>query len=60
MEAATKMFNFIKDVEFPVSREDLIDYAEEHDIPQDVLDRLEDLPERMYESYFDVIKELVM
>lgn len=49
--------NFIKSIDFPASKQELISSAEENDAPQAVLDRLEELPDREFESATDVMKE---
>ncbi len=54
------IYNFIKEIDFPASKQDLILAAEEHDAPQQVIDKLHDLPDREYESVADVVKEAVV
>lgn len=43
---------------FPLSAIELIDYAQEHDASEDVLDQLQAIPERIYNSIFDVNRGL--
>lgn len=50
--------NFIKGISFPCSKQDLIDDAEENDAPDSILNMLEKLPERQYESVNDVIESV--
>lgn len=58
--SATNIYNFLKDIDFPVTKQEIITYAEEHDVSEVILDRLEQLPDRLYESMADLMKEAVM
>ena len=48
--------DFLKEVDFPATKQDLIDYAEDNNLPQEVVDKLEDLPDKEYNSFTDLIK----
>lgn len=58
--SATSIYNFLKDVDFPVTKQEIITYAEDHDASEVILDRLEQLPDREYQSMSDLLKEAVM
>ena len=56
MEAAR---GWIDGVDFPATKLDLIDAAEEAGAPNDVIERLQQLGREQYESRADVEQELV-
>ena len=43
-------------IEFPVSKKDLVDHANGNKADQDVMDILQQMPEREYASMADVMK----
>lgn len=43
---------------FPLSAIELIDYAQENDASEDVLDQLQAIPERIYNNIYDVNRGL--
>ena len=45
-------------MDYPASKEDLVEHAEGNDADQEVLSFLRNLPERNYESPADVNKEM--
>ncbi len=45
-------------VDYPASKEDLVEHAEGKDADEDVLSFLRDLPDRKYETPADVNKEM--
>lgn len=47
---------FIKDLQFPTTKQELLTTAEDNDAPPQILDRLQKLPDREYESITDVIE----
>jgi hypothetical protein len=49
---------WIEGVEFPATKLDLIDAAEERDAPQDVIERLQALEQEQYESADELRGEL--
>lgn len=61
MAKATNVWSFLKDVDFPATKDELIGYAEESNVSEDMINQMDDrLEDRAYSSYTDVIKELVM
>lgn len=46
----------LKGIDFPASKQDLIEYAEENDAPDDVIDVLEHFPDETYHSMAEVIQ----
>jgi hypothetical protein len=57
-ENLSEFDKFIDDLEFPVSKEEMLDVAHLTDAPKEVLKILENLPERDYESPMDARQEL--
>ena len=51
---------FLNEAEFPATRQDLINYAEDNNLPQDVIDKIHDLPDRQYDSYADLVRGTVL
>lgn len=45
-----------RDFDFPATKQELIDYAEDHNVPDAVMDVLYDLPDREFSSMADVLK----
>jgi len=47
---------FLKGIDFPCSKQDLIDHAENNNAPQDVISTLNSLPDQDFSSVNDVMK----
>ena len=56
--AHSNIINFVKDAGFPCSKQDLINEAEDHNAPQDVIEALEKLPDQVYNTLTDVRDKL--
>ncbi len=56
--AHSNVANYIKDVEFPASKQDLITAAEDHHAPEKVIESLEKLPEMEFHSVGEVTQHL--
>ena len=50
--------DFLKDVDYPASKDDIITLAEDHMVSKDIMSRLEQLPDREYISLADVTSEV--
>ena len=48
--------DYLKGVRYPCDKQDLKDYAESHAAPNEVLQVLEEIPEREYQSAGDVAR----
>lgn len=46
----------LKGVDFPASKEDLVQRAQQNDASQDVIDTLKELPDQEYGNMADVMK----
>lgn len=46
----------LKGIDFPVYKDDLVQYAKNHNAPQDVIDELQNFEDREYGSMADVMK----
>lgn len=55
--SAADITRHLKGMNFPAMKEDLIRHARQKGADQDVMDRLERLVDREYDSMADVIKE---
>jgi len=51
----TSIINFLQDIDFPRSRQELIDYCEDLNAPQQVMQFLESMPDRQYISWSDLM-----
>ncbi len=47
----------LKNIDYPVMKQDLIEHAKKHGASSDVLEDLENLPEKEYTNAADVSKE---
>jgi predicted secreted protein len=47
--------HFLDGLDFPATKDELIDHAEDNNAPQEVLDVLEQLPDQEYSSMADVM-----
>ncbi|MDA8188564.1 MAG: DUF2795 domain-containing protein [Dehalococcoidales bacterium] len=50
-----KLAQFLGGIDFPCSKKDLINYARRKNAPKEVLDTLQGIPERTYNSMSDVM-----
>ena len=48
--------DYLKGVRYPCDKQDLLEFAENHEAPQEVLYVLEQIPEREYQSSGDVAR----
>lgn len=58
--AHSNVANYIKDAEFPISKQDLITIAEDHHAPEKVIEALEKLPDIEFKTVGDVTEHLKM
>jgi hypothetical protein len=49
---------YLKGMDYPAGKEDLIDYAEEMEAPDEVIELLNKLPDESYETAADVTKAI--
>lgn len=56
--AHSSVANYIKDVGFPASKQDLITVAEDHHAPEKVIEALEKLPDVEFKSVGEVTEHL--
>ncbi|MEN6519933.1 MAG: DUF2795 domain-containing protein [Armatimonadota bacterium] len=47
--------NFLEGIDFPASKDELVNHAEDNNAPQDIIDILEKLPNREYTSMADIM-----
>ncbi|MDA8218007.1 MAG: DUF2795 domain-containing protein [Chloroflexota bacterium] len=50
MVSTAKVSQFLEGLDFPATKQQCIDYARQHNAPQDVMDVLHRLPDRQYFS----------
>lgn len=48
--------HYLKGIDFPATKEELIEYAEDNDAPDEVLDVLEYFPDETYHSMAEVMQ----
>ena len=54
--SAASVEKSLKGIDFPASKQDLINHAKKNNAPQEVLSILNDMPERQYQTAADVAK----
>ena len=52
----TNVSTYLKGIDFPANRDQLIRHAEQNGAEQDVLDVLKQMPEQQYDNMADVMK----
>ncbi len=57
---AERVHDYLRNIPYPVTRQELIDYARESHAPDDVMRTLEELPEKLYASPAIVTETLGM
>jgi hypothetical protein len=58
MKNTANLMDFLKDVDYPASKDEIISLAEDHMVSKDIKSRLEQLPEREYINLGDVTSEV--
>jgi len=53
--SSANIASFLEGISFPASKDELIDYAEDNNAPQDIIDVLEQLPDQEYTSMADIM-----
>ncbi|MBI2844750.1 MAG: DUF2795 domain-containing protein [Armatimonadetes bacterium] len=56
--SAVEVATYLKGIDFPKSKRDVIECAEENNARQELIDFLEKLPDRQYKSMADVEHEV--
>lgn len=56
--SAAEVATFLKGIDFPKSKAELIDHAEDNNAPPEVINLLEELPDRDYSSMAEVEHEV--
>jgi len=56
--AHSSVLNHLKDAQFPCSKQDLIDLAEDDHAPEKVIEALEKLPDIVFTSTSDITEHL--
>lgn len=47
--------SFLEGLEFPASKDEVVDYAEDNNAPQEIIDVLEQLPDQEFLSMTDIM-----
>ncbi len=58
VRSTVDLMDFLRDVDYPASKDEIIALAEDHMVSKDIMSRLEQLPEREYISLADVTSEV--
>lgn len=53
-----KIAGLLRQVHFPITKPELVEYAEEHNAPEKVVQVLEKLPDKVYQSASHVLENL--
>ena len=51
-----QLVEFVKDIDCPCSKQDVVTHAEEKDAPRKVIELLEKLPDKVYSSSSEVVE----
>lgn len=54
MVSTASVSQYLEGLDFPASKEQVIDYAAEHNAPPDVLDALSDMPEPAGDRFYSM------
>lgn len=54
--SAAEIEKYVKGIDFPCSKDELIRHARDNDAPDEVLNAMEDFPEQEYDSAIDVAR----
>ncbi len=55
-QSPSNIAHYLKGIDFPCSKQDLIDHAEDNNAPEEVLEVLEELPDQEYTSMADLMQ----
>ncbi|MEN6356103.1 MAG: DUF2795 domain-containing protein [Armatimonadota bacterium] len=58
VKSTANLMDFLKDVDYPASKDEIIALAEDHMVAKDIMSRLDQLPDREYISLADVTSEV--
>ncbi|VFU11207.1 conserved hypothetical protein [anaerobic digester metagenome] len=58
MVSAADVLEAIKGIDLPKSKSELVDYARSRNVPQDVIDVLNRLPDRRYRTASDITQAM--
>lgn len=47
--------NFLEGIDFPASKDEIVNYAEDNNAPQEIIDVMDQLPDQEYNSMADVM-----
>jgi len=47
--------HYLKGIDFPASKQDLIDYAVDNNAPDELIEVLQDMPDQQYQSMTDLM-----
>jgi hypothetical protein len=56
MSTIASIAGYVQGIDFPKSKSDIVEYVREKNAPDKVIDVLEKLPDRYYESMSDLMK----
>jgi hypothetical protein len=54
----SNVLNFLEGINFPCTKSDLVDYAEDKEALDEIIDLLENFPEHEYEDMSDVMSAI--
>jgi len=55
-QSPSNISHYLKGIDFPATKDQLLEHAQENDAEQDVLDKIESMPDEEYQSMADVMK----
>lgn len=55
-QSPSNISHYLKGIDFPANKQDLIDHAEDNNAPDEVIQALQKLPEGEYESMADLMQ----
>jgi len=54
--SVTQVATYLSGIHFPLSKQDLVQYAQEKGAPQEIVDLLDELPERTFDDLTEVMR----
>lgn len=55
-QSPSNIAHYLKGIDFPADKDDIIAYAEDNGAPEEVLDTLENLPDMEFDSMADLMQ----
>ncbi|MCE5197827.1 MAG: DUF2795 domain-containing protein [Armatimonadota bacterium] len=55
-QSPSNIAHYLKGINFPCNKQDIVDYAEDNNAPDEIVQVIEDLPDQEYSSMADLMQ----